>query len=278
MKCPYKGIGIIGDGKKVGAVGDRKMVHNGLSHPFHPNIGNFLDEVLSATPYKPDGFKFPFIIAKDGSHLDRFVDFCNHNLTKQLLLIQLPYHGCDLANDANIGLPFFNGNRFHGWMFGFQMYDISLFIKSLYGGFVIDEGNHNLPVIGHRLRSNEDKVSLLYVRLNHAVSHHPQKKGMVAAAYRSINGKVSFDIFYGWMRCACPDLSDNRNRHQFPAPGRRLNNLNRTGTVELPPDVPFAFKDIEVFFYHVGAGKSEPIHNFPYGWGIAHFLKAFLQK
>jgi hypothetical protein len=84
MECPYQGIGVIRNGKKVSAVRDRKMVHDGLSHPFRPDIGNFMDEILLTTPYKPDGFEFLFIIAKDGPHLDRFVDFRNHNLTKQL--------------------------------------------------------------------------------------------------------------------------------------------------------------------------------------------------
>src|SRR3990167_4835145 len=124
MKCPYKGIGIIRYGKKVSAVRDRKTVHDGLSQPFHPNIGNFLDEVLPATPYKPDRFELLFIITKDGPHLDRFVDFRNHNSTKQLLLIQLPYHCGNLSNDVNIALPLFDNNRFHGWMFWFQLYRI----------------------------------------------------------------------------------------------------------------------------------------------------------
>src|SRR3990172_7412367 len=132
---------------------------------------------------------------------------------KQVLFIQLSYYSSNLTNDVNIGLPLFNNDRFHRWMFGFQLYRISLFIKSLYGGLVIYEGNHDLPVIRYRLWFNEDKVFLLYVCINHAVSHHPQKKGIVAAAYRFIYGKVSFDIFYGWMRCPCPNLSDNRNRH-----------------------------------------------------------------
>jgi len=86
MEYPYKGIGVIRDGKKVGAVRDRKMVYDGLSQPFCPNIGNFLNEVLPATPYKPDRFKFLFIVAKDSSHLDRFVDFRNHNLTKTIIV------------------------------------------------------------------------------------------------------------------------------------------------------------------------------------------------
>src|SRR3990170_6507767 len=110
---------------------------------------------------------------------------------KQLLFIQLPYHSCNLANDVNVALPLFDNNRFHGRMFWFQLYRISLFVKSLYGGLVIYENNHNFSVIRYRLWFNEDKVSLLYVRLNHAVSHHPQKEGVVAAAYRFIHGKVS---------------------------------------------------------------------------------------
>src|SRR3972149_3514415 len=178
----------------------------------------------------------------------------------------------------NIALPLFNNDRFHCWMFWFQMYRMPLFIKSLYGRLVIYEGNHDLSVIRYRLWFNEDKVSLLYVRLNHAVSHYPQKEGVVAAAYRFIYRKVSFDIFYGWMRCPCPNPSSNRNRPQFLASVRRLNNLNRTRAIELPPDVSFALQDIEVFFNNVGTGKPDPIHNFPYGRGVAPFLKAFLQK
>src|SRR3972149_4391022 len=143
---------------------------------------------------------------------------------KQLLFIQLPYHSCNLANDVNIGLPLFNNDWFHGWMFGFQLYCMPFFVKPLYGGLVIYEGNHDLSVICYRLWFNEDKVSLLYVCLNHAVSYDPQKKGIVAAAYRSVYGKVSFDIFYGRMRCPCPDLSHNRNRPQFQASARRLKN------------------------------------------------------
>src|SRR3989304_1212159 len=171
---------------------------------------------------------FPFILL----FLSVLRALCGE-LYYQLLFIQLPYHSCNLANDMNIALPLFNNDRFHCWMFWFQMYRMPLFIKSLYGRLVIYEGNHDLSVICYRLGFNEDKVSLLYVRLNHAVSHYPQKKGIVAAAYRSIYGKVSFDIFYGWMRCPCPNLSNNRNRPQFQASARRLNNLNRTGAVEL---------------------------------------------
>ena len=64
MEYPYEGIGIIRNGKKVSAVRDRKMVHDGLPQPFRPNIGNFLYEVLSATPYKPDGLEFLLLSPK----------------------------------------------------------------------------------------------------------------------------------------------------------------------------------------------------------------------
>ena len=95
---------------------------------------------------------FPFILL----FLSVLRALCGE-LYYQLLFIQLPYHSCNLANDMNIALPLFNNDRFHCWMFWFQMYRMPLFIKSLYGRLVIYEGNHDLSVICYRLWFNEDK-------------------------------------------------------------------------------------------------------------------------
>src|SRR3990167_8510584 len=97
---------------------------------------------------------FPFILL----FLSVLRALCGE-LYYQLLFIQLPYHSCNLANDMNIALPLFNNDRFHGWMFGFQLYRISLFVKSLYRGFIIYEGNHDLPIIRYRLWFKKARAS-----------------------------------------------------------------------------------------------------------------------
>src|SRR6185369_14912297 len=220
-----------------------------------PGIGRLQDSMFAVVPVEPD--------RPDGTARTE-----DHGYPYKLLDLHgsphVPVKAYHLADDRDLAGTCRNYDGLHVGVLRLQA-DLPLLpIKALQGGFSFHHGNYYVPVVRHRLWTDQSQIAIADTGIDHGVPPYPEKE-LAAIQAHPVQREIPLYVFHRRRKGPGPDRAENR---QGDGGGGRRCQGNAPG-VGIPLQKPFFLQSIQVPDGREGAGYAKVCAYLPQGGRIA---------